>query len=532
MRVNSMSKLLTKTNFILYKECPNNVWVKRHKPEEYAKFEISEFKKSLGVMGNEVEELARGMFPGGYLVERRSDGAQELTRKLIAERAPVIFQAVFATDKYLAATDVLKWNESDQKYDIYEIKMSSTDEDDEDEEEEKPKKVNKKRELQYEYDIAFQVNVSEECGVLFNKKYLVRLNRAYVRKGELDFTPSQLFIVEDKTEAIERLKPTALIEMSQSQDYLSAQEMPPAPCPCYYKGRSSHCTAFTYINPTVPAYSVHDLNRIGNSKRYLKELLDEGILEISNVPIDDRLTPKPPKAGAKPSKPRKLNQILVHKSQKPIIDLDSIKAELDSLTFPLYFLDYETYPTAIPPYSGYHPYQQIVFQYSLHVLQDRNSEPAHFERLVLDGEPSEQIAKSLREHMGDTGTVISWFKTFENSRNRELAGFLPSYKDFFLGTIARTYDLMDIVEGQHYVHPGFEGRASIKKVLPVLAPHLSYKTLGVQNGTDAIEAYRKITKGELIDEEAKEKERQMLEYCKLDTYAMYAIWKHLANLVY
>lgn len=522
-------KLLTKTDFILYKECPNNVWVKRHKPEEYSKFEISEFEKSLGVMGNEVEELARGMFPGGYLVERRSEGAQELTQKLIAEQTPVIFQAVFATDKYLTATDVLKWNESAQKYDIYEIKMSSTEEDDE---EGKPKRVNKKRELQYEYDIAFQVNVVEECGVSLNQKYLVRLNRTYIRKGELDFTPSQLFIIEDKTEAIERLKPTAANEMEQTQEYLSSVKMPSDPCPCYYKGRSSHCTAFSFINPSVPAYSVHDLNRIGNSKRYLKELLDEGILEIGNVPIDDRLNPKPPKAGAKPSKPRKLNQILVHKSQWPLIDLEAIKAELDSLTFPLYFLDYETYPTAIPPYSGYHPYQQIVFQYSLHVLQDKNSEPVSFECLILDGEPSERIAKSLREHMGDSGTVVSWFKTFENSRNRELANFLPSYKDFFLGIIARTYDLMDIVEGQHYVHPGFEGRASIKKVLPVLAPGLSYKTLGVQSGTDAIEAYRQITKGELTGEMAKEKERQMLEYCKLDTYAMYVIWKHLKGLIY
>lgn len=526
-----MKLTLSKTDFILYRECPNNVWVKRHKPDEYAKFEVSEFEKSLAVMGNEVEELARGMFPAGYLIERRSEGAQELTQKLIAERTPVIFQAVFATDKYLAATDVLKWNESVQKYDIYEIKMSSTEEDDDDDEEGKPRKVNKKRELQYEYDLAFQVNVAEECGVSLHEKYLVRLNRAYVREGDLDFTPNQLFIVENKTEAIDRLKPTAAIEMSQAQAYLSALEMPPAPCPCYYKGRNSHCTAFTYINPDVPTYSVHDLNRIGNSKRYLKELLDEGILKISDVPIDDRLIPKPPKANAKPSKPRKLNQILVHKSQEPLINFESLKAELDLLTFPLYFLDYETYPTAIPPYSGYHPYQQIVFQYSLHVLKNKDSEPAHFECLILNGEPSERISKSLREHMGDTGTVISWFKTFENSRNKELAGFLPSYKDFFFGIIARTYDLMDIVEGQHYVHPGFEGRASIKKVLPVLAPHLSYKKLGVQNGTDAIESYRKITEGELTGEAAKEKENQMLEYCKLDTYAMYVLWKFFSEVV-
>ncbi len=87
------------------------------------------------------------------------------------------------------------------------------------------------------------------------------------------------------------------------------------------------------------------------------------------------------------------------------------------------------------------------------------------------------------------------------------------------------------MENQYYVHPGFEGRSSIKKVLPVLAPHLSYKTLGVQSGTDAIESYRKITKGELTGEMAIEKERQMLEYCKLDTFAMYAIWKFLQDAI-
>src|SRR3989344_163244 len=140
-----MSKLLTKTDFILYRECPNNVWVKKHKPEEYAKFEPSDFEKSLAVMGNEVEELARGIFPGGYLIERRSEGAQELTQKLIANREAVIFQPAFETSKYFAAADVLKWNDSAQKYDIYEIKMSST-EMDSDEEEGTPKRVNKKRE--------------------------------------------------------------------------------------------------------------------------------------------------------------------------------------------------------------------------------------------------------------------------------------------------------------------------------------------------------------------------------------------------
>ena len=265
-----MPKLLSKTDFILYRECPNDTWVKIHLPEEYSKFELSDFEKSLGVMGDEVEELARGMFPGGVMVEGRGEDAQKLTKKLIAERTPVIFQAVFTTDKYLAATDILEWNKNTNSYDLYEIKMSSTvEEDDDDDEEGKPRKVNKKKELQYEYDIAFQSSVLDMCGVIINEKYLIRLNKEYVKLGDLDFTENQLFIKENKTEAINKLMPVAQGEMEQAHAYLSSQKAPAGPCPCYYRGRSSHCTAFTYINPGVPKYSVHDLNRIGNSKAYL-----------------------------------------------------------------------------------------------------------------------------------------------------------------------------------------------------------------------------------------------------------------------
>ena len=527
-------KKLTKTDFILYRNCPQNVWVKWHKPEEYNKFEISEFEQSLGVMGNEVEELARGMFPDGYLIEKRSAGAQELTQKLIAEHTPVIFQAVFSTEKYLAATDVLKWNEEANAYDLYEIKMSSVEsEDDEEDEEGKPKKNppagGKKKELQYEYDLAFQTNVAKLCGVTFNEKYLVRLNKNYVRIGRLDFT--KLFELTDKTEIVnDTFQSVALTEMESAFTYLSGTTAPLGQCTCYYRGRSSHCTSFSISNPNVPTYSVHDLNRIGNSKSLLKELLDEGILKIEDVPLEDRLKPKA-KKGDEQSKPIKFNQVQVHKSQKPIEDIEAIKKELDSLTFPLYFLDYETYPTAIPPFDGYHPYQHIVFQYSLHVLKDKDSKLEHFELLVLDGDPSERIVESLRKHIGDTGSVISWYKNFENSRNRELANLVPAQADFLHSVIERTYDLMDIVHNQHYVHHGFKGSASIKKVQPVLAPDFSYKDLGVQNGTDAIEAYRQILEGELVGDAIEEKKRDMLKYCGYDTEVMYVIWKFFDKLV-
>lgn len=512
-----MGLTLSKTDFISYRECAKNVWVKWHKPEIYNDFELSDFEKSLAEMGNDVELLARGMFPNGYLVEKRGAGAQKLTQKLIAEKMPVIFQAVFETDKYLAATDVLKWNSEAKNYDLYEIKMSST----EDEDSDGKIRKNKKKEIQYEYDLAFQANVVTACGVKLNKKYLVRLNKNYTREEELNFTPGALFIIEDKTEAIDEFRPTVEIEMEEAYKYLSSDREQVGPCSCFYKGRSSHCTTFAYNNreKNVPAYSVHDLNRIGNSKKYLTELLDAGILDMKDVPVDERLQNK------------KLNQVLVHKSQKPMVNGESLKAELDSLSFPIYFLDYETCPTAIPRYNGYKPYQHIVFQYSLHVLQKPDSLPEHYECLIFDGDPAERLAENLHERIGNKGSIISWYSTFENTRNKELGNMLPKYKKFFDDMVHRTYDLMKIVEDQHYVHPDFLGRSSIKKVLPALIKDLSYKDLGVKSGTEAIDAYEKIVSGKLKDKDIEKKKKEMLEYCKLDTLAMYRLWKFFVELV-
>ena len=533
---------LTKTDFILYRDCAKNVWNKWHRPEEYGKFEISAFEKALGVMGEDVEERARGLFPGGYLIQGRGVEAQEQTKKLMSEHHPVIYQAVFSTDEYLAATDVLVWNAAASAYDIYEIKMSSTagqeegggfDDDEEDEEDGKPKKVNKKKELQYEYDIAFQTNVAKLCGVTFSKKYLIRLNKSYVRQGKLDL--DKLFEITDKTEAInDTFLSVTMTEMVSAYSYLSQTKEPAGNCICYFtRGRSAHCTSFELSNPNLPDYTVHDLYKIGLSKKYLGEILAEGIIDIAHVPEDDRITPKKPPKGKQPSKPRKLNQIRVHKSGQPIVDIDAIKSELDSLQFPLYFLDYETYPTAIPAYDGYHPYQHLVFQYSLHILRDTDSKPEHVECIVLEGDPAQKIVESLRKNIGNTGTVISWYKKFENSRNKELANLMPLQedKDFLNDLIARTYDLMDIVDQQYYVHPGFKGSSSIKKVQPVIAPDFSYKNLGVQNGTDAIEAYRQISVGELAGKDAEKKKEEMLEYCKYDTEIMYIIWKFFSDLV-
>jgi hypothetical protein len=519
-------KFLTKTDFILYKECEKNVWIKWHRSEDYKKFPVSEFEKSLGLMGEDVEKEARKRFTGGILIPDRSEKSVELTKELITKKTPVIFQAVFTTEKYLAATDVIKWNEKANAYDLYEIKMSSTTEEGSENE-----KIDRKKETQYEYDLAFQTNVAKLCGINFNNKYLIRLNNEYVRHGELDY--KNLFEETNKTEILSDVFLSVVeTEMNSAYEYLSQKEEPKGHCRCYYeRGRSSHCTTFSLSNPDATGYTVHDLNRIGNSKKLLGELLNDGILNIDDISIaDERLIPKRTKNG-EPGKPKKLNQVKVYKTKEPIIDIDSIKAELNSLKYPLYFLDYETYPTAIPPFDGYRPYQHIVFQYSLHILRSRDAELEHRECLIFEGDPAPKLVESLRKDIGDTGSVISWYKAFENSRNRELAEMLPEYADFLHSVVDRTYDLMDIVDKQYYVHHGFKGSSSIKKIQPVIAPDFSYKELDVKNGTEAIEAYKQATSGKFTAKELETKKSQMLKYCEYDTLVMYKIWKFFTELV-
>lgn len=165
------------------------------------------------------------------------------------------------------------------------------------------------------------------------------------------------------------------------------------------------------------------------------------------------------------------------------------------------------------------------------MLEAPDAELKHHGDLILGGDPAEKIAEALMSYIGPKDTVLVWSKKFENSCNRKMAGLLPQYKDFFLNLVARTYDLMDIVENQHYAHPGFMCRASIKKVLPVLVPTLSYKDLPVKSGTDAIEGYRQLSQTLIAGAEAEQKKKDMLEYCKLDTFAMVEIWRHFREMV-
>jgi hypothetical protein len=128
------------------------------------------------------------------------------------------------------------------------------------------------------------------------------------------------------------------------------------------------------------------------------------------------------------------------------------------------------------------------------------------------------------------GTVIVWHKSFEESLNNEIAECLSDYSTFFKRMNNSLYDLEDIFKNQHYVHHGFKGSSSIKKVLPVIASELDYSNLEIHEGGQAADAWWVMLSPITTSKQKKKISKDLKTYCGLDTYAMYAIWRFLYNL--
>lgn len=497
-------QIITKTIFIDFRNCPKNVWLKLHKPELLEKFELSDFEKQLIEQGNEVENHARKLFPNGLEVLSRGEEAGKETEKHMKLKTSAIFQATFIVDGFMARNDVLAYDKKNDCWDLYEIKGTNS-----------LKETGDER--NHIDDLTFQAVVLGRANIKVGKTYLIHLNKEYVRSGELDY--KNLFTTEDLTETVRNKMEEIGNLMDGAREYLNKENEPATGCDCNYRGRSRHCATFAYSHPEVPEYSVHDLSRIGSSKKKLQFFVENEIFSLENIPNDYELSEI------------QTNQLIAHKTQKPSINLEEIREQINSLNFPLYFLDYETYAPAIPYFQNYSPYNRIPFQFSLHILREPNEKPEHVEFLHPNrSDPSELVAELLEKYIKSDGTVIVWNKTFEKTMNTDIGKRVPKYREIMERINTQMYDLMDIFSKQHFIHPNFHGSASIKKVLPVLVPELQYKDLVIHEGGQASEQWWKMVDPKTSKEEYNEIFKNLKIYCAMDTYAMYAIWKFLKDL--
>ncbi len=211
------------------------------------------------------------------------------------------------------------------------------------------------------------------------------------------------------------------------------------------------------------------------------------------------------------------------------LDDEAFDRLAEELVYPLWFMDFETYMPGLPIFSGTRPWQQIPFQWSLHV-QEVDGSVRHAEFLKADGcDPRREFAQALVAAVGDTGSVVVYNKGMESTRLRELARDLPDLAAPLLDIDARIVDLLPIVRQSCY-HLDFHGSRSLKSVTPVLAPHLSYEELALKAGMQAMQAYEAITDSATSDAEREKLRADLLKYCSLDTLAMVEVLRKLQAL--
>jgi hypothetical protein len=473
---NQVSTMILKSDFLLYCEAPRHLWAKKH---EMIEQKISDFEQHLIDDGSTVEALAFEYLSTIFIPQHSGD--------------QLLWQQTYSDGSYVARMDALVHQVSSDSYDLYEIKSSSG--------------VDKEN----VYDLTFQAIILEKH-ISVDHFYVLHLNKGYDRSGELDL--SALFTAEDVSDIANALKQEVVLlreealRVAQLNDYKEVEGcLSPKDCPC-----------LKICHPGLPEFSIYDIPYL--SKPNKRDLLAQGILEAKDIPLTYGLNKK--------------QRLVAERARTNTehIDRDSLQAEFDRLQYPLWFLDYETCMSAIPQYDGYHPQQQIVFQYSLHCLERPGGALKHFGHIAIAaGDPALSLLKHLSKDLGSSGTVIVWNKTFEMTMNKGMAKLHPEYAEFLEDVNARIYDLGDIVNLGYYLHPGFKGSWSIKYVLPVMVKEMTYEGMEINEGTQASMAWWNITFGNLEEMEKEILIENLEKYCELDTQAMVEISKRFNSLV-
>jgi hypothetical protein len=488
-----MNIRISKTKYLNGLQCKKLLWYIYHEPEVIPG--PDEATQAIFDQGHLVGDYAKKLFPAGVEVDHTGtfDEGLRSTKELISRRVP-IFEAALTYKRCYARADILEPAGKD-KWNLIEVK-SSTD----------------LKEVNY-HDIGFQYYLYSGAGLKINKCYLMCIDNTYIRKGEIE--PRKLFKKIDVTDEIKatysktiEINVAEMVKTIADDTYaeigIGTHCSDPYDCPLIEK-----CWSF------LPERNVFLLYR---NKKLPMALIKDDILELAQIPESMELNEK--------------NQIQVdcEKTGKPYIDQTKIKEFLDKIQYPAYYVDFETFASAIPMFDDSKPYQQIPFQFSVHVVKEKGAKPEHYSFLA-DGpnDPRPEFMAKLKEVMGTKGSVIAYNAGFEIGRLKECAEVLPKYKKWVESITERIIDLLQPFRAFAYYHPQQDGSCSIKNVLPVLTGK-SYADMEIGDGGTASAEYYRITFTE--DNQDKAKVRNLLEeYCGLDTMGMVDIIAELYILM-
>jgi len=482
---------LSKSRYLNGLQCPKLLWVASNEPERIPEPDAA--TQHIFDQGHLVGELAKKLFPGGTDVPADDFmGNIAMAKELLRQRRP-LFEAGVLSGRIYSRVDILN-PVNDDEWDIIEVKSSTS-----------VKDINI-------HDVSFQKLCWERSGVKISKCFLACINNQYVKHG--DIIPEQLFAIHDITGEVATASVELAIRIEGMLDIIDS----PA-CPVMDIG--SHCNDPYDCQMQadcwdgLPKHNVFTLYYGGKKSR---ELYASGIIAVSDIPAEYKLNDK------------QRIQCSCVASGEPYIDKEAIRGFLGSLEHPLYYLDFETFSTAVPVFDGTRPYQNIPFQYSLHVQEVPGGDVKHFEFLAADSEdPRPELLESLRRAIGSSGQIIAYNKSFEERVLNELGDAFPAYALWTADVTSRLIDLIVPFRGFYYYHPSQMGSASLKKVLPAVAG-LSYEGLPIGKGDDASLAYLALMLGNMPEEEASRTRQELLEYCKLDTEGMVRITERLEEI--
>lgn len=484
---------LSKSQYTRGLQCKKSLWLKKNTPELLTKPDKA--MQAVFETGNQVGEFACSLFPNGKEIPYEGTSFIEkiaLTKKFIEEGIQNIYEATFEFDGILVMVDIL--HKGENGWEIYEVKSST-----------KLSKV-------YIDDASIQYYVLNGCGYDVSKVSIVYLNNQYIRSDELDI--GQLFVKEKITELVLDKQGAIPAQLKIFLTYLNENKTEPndidigAHCSKPYP-----CDAHDYCWKHIPDYSVFNIFNMGSKPIGLYK---DGIINVEDIP-EKKLTTERQKFVV---------DAWIHRHR--VVDKDEINYFLSTLTYPIYHFDFETFMQAVPEFKGTKPYQQIPFQYSLHI-EHEDGTLDHVEFLGVEGtDPREKLIKSMIANIPEGKTILVYNENFEKTRLKELARDFPEYSQQLNGINSGIVDLAEPFRKKYYYEPEMKGKYSIKIILPILVPDMAsaYKELDlVQNGGDAMNIFPR-----LINMSHKDKSmyrEALLKYCHLDTLAMVELLKKL-----
>lgn len=480
---------LSKTRITMFEQCPKRLWLAVHRPELGEQAEGIEARFAAG---HAVGAAACSLHPDGVMIEAEPDLSAALaqTWRLIADGHPgPLFEATFEHDGVLVRVDVMT-REEDGSWRVAEVKSST-------------------RAKDYHLgDLATQVWVIESAGIALAGAAIRHIDTSFVlgRPGNYAglFADAELMetvrpIVAGRPAVVAAAKAVlaGAVPLREMGEHCSA------PFECEFAG---HCGRDL---PPGPEWPVTILPNGGGRK-----WAAQGVTDL--LDLDER------DLSAKHAR-----VLAATRSGEPYHDRKGARAALARWPHPRAWLDFETINPALPLWVGTRPYQQVPFQFSLH-LEAADGTITHHAFLQTDGaDPRRPCAEALAALIPDDASVIAYFAPFEKSVLRGLAVDVPELAGAMLSIEARTVDLLPVTR-ENWYHRDQRGSWSIKAVLPTVAD-VGYDGLEVKDGGNAQAAFL-----EAIDPATNAQRRWVLEeallaYCERDTWAMVEVARRLVG---